>query len=173
MRVAVAAFVMVLTAGQAAAEDRFAYSVGFGVTFHVDKLNYGSAEREKPEVVRLGIWSPSGRYHAAAMLVPENSRKGVEIPTTAYFTLQRVFHWRRWGPVVPYYGLGVALATRTTPLEGSLANFANSLGVQYVPAGKDWFVELVYHHLSNADLTKPNFGVDVLAMQFNWTPGRR
>lgn len=153
---------------QVSAEDRLFYSIGWGGTFYVEELGYGSAEWETPKVFRLGIWSPTQKYLFSGTLIPDNRRKDEKVPTTAYFSAQRVFHWRRWAPYVPYYGLGVSLGTRTTPIQGSLGNFINSLGVKFAPEDKNWFWELSYHHWSNAGLEKPNFGVEVIAVQFSW-----
>ena len=60
------------------------------------------------------------------------------------------------------------MGTRTTPVQGSLGNFINSLGVKYAPEDKNWFWEFSYHHWSNAGLEKSNFGVEVMALHFSW-----
>jgi len=41
-------------------------------------------------------------------------------------------------PHIPYYGLDLALGTRTTPIEGSLGVSANSFGVVVIAVQFSW-----------------------------------
>lgn len=157
----------VSVAGFAAEIDGY-FTVGLGAPLHVDKIGYGSAEWGSAEVGRVGYWTPEQRYLLSVTWIPDNDRKGQRIPETGYASVQRVFNLRRWQPYVYFFGTGLSLATRTTPLQGSIANLANSIGVRREINGGRWFWELSYHHWSNATLAKPNFGVDVVSLQFGW-----
>jgi lipid A 3-O-deacylase len=53
--------------------------------------------------------------------------------------------------------------------KGSNFQFSDHLGLNLVDGGGQWRVGLQWRHISNADIKKPNNGVNFTGLVFAWT----
>jgi Lipid A 3-O-deacylase (PagL) len=80
--------------------------------------------------------------------------------------LRKTTHWRL------LLGFGGSYKTETNDLSASHWNFAEQLGVRFLPTGNT-AIELCGRHWSNAGLKTPNRGQDFATLTFTFWPGRK